>query len=240
MKIGSHVVTDGLIFYVDAANTNSYIPDNTIVDSMVSEFTGSLINDVTFVDSSSGCWEFDGIDGNRIDFEEVSNSSFTSSLDPQLNSYTANIFFEIDSSTSSTNVIFCKGNAGSSNIGWLMYYSSTYASLYLRCCGEDLNNSQRANRGYNIDKDRIYMATLVIDREQDKFFAYLNGKNPSGGSASIAGFGSIVAPKKLLLGVRDDNSLPLNGNVYLAQIYNRALSAKEVLQNYNALKGRFN
>lgn len=239
MKIGSHVVTDGLIFYVDAANTNSYIPNNTIVDSMVSEFTGSLINDVTFVDSSSGCWEFDGI-GDRIDFEEASNSSFTSSLDPQLNSYTANIFFEIDNSTSSTNVIFCKGNAGSSNIGWLMYYSSTYTNLYLRLCGEDGSLSQRTSRGFNIDKDTIYMATLVIDREQDKFFGYLNGKSHSGGSTSIAGFGSIVAPKKLLLGIRDDNALPLNGNVYLAQIYNRALSAKEVLQNYNALKGRFN
>ena len=31
----------------------------------------------------------------------------------------------------------------------------------------------------------------------------------------------------------------LNGNIYNASIYNRALSASEVLQNYNALKGRF-
>ena len=238
MKIGSHIVTDGLIFYVDAANTNSYIPNNTIVDSMISEFTGSLINDVTFVDSSSGCWEFDGI-GDRIDFEEASNSSFTSSLDPQLNSYTANLFFEIDID-SATQVIVSKGNASSNRIGWLMYYNPTYDTVYMRCCGEDLNNSQRVERGYNIDKDIIYMATLVIDREQDKFFAYLNGKNPSGGSTSIAGFGSIVAPKKLLLGIRDDNALALKGNIYLAQIYNRALSPKEVLQNYNALKGRFN
>ena len=221
MKIGSHVVTDGLIFYVDAANTDSYIPNNTIVDSMISEFTGSLINDVTFVDSSSGCWEFDGI-GDRIDFEEASNS-----------------FFEIDID-SATQVIFSKGNASSNRIGWLMYYNPTYDTVYMRCCGEDLNNSQRVERGYNIDKDIIYMATLVIDREQDKFFAYLNGKNPSGGSTSIAGFGSIVAPKKLLLGIRDDNALALKGNIYLAQIYNRALSPKEVLQNYNALKGRFN
>jgi hypothetical protein len=42
------------------------------------------------------------------------------------------------------------------------------------------------------------------------------------------------------MGTRDDNSLPLKGNIYLAQIYNRALSPKEVLKNYNALGGRFN
>jgi hypothetical protein len=29
------------------------------------------------------------------------------------------------------------------------------------------------------------------------------------------------------------------GNIYNTQIYNRALSAQEVLQNYNAAKGRF-
>ena len=30
-----------------------------------------------------------------------------------------------------------------------------------------------------------------------------------------------------------------NGNIYTTQIYNRALSAQEVLQNYNATKTRF-
>jgi len=31
----------------------------------------------------------------------------------------------------------------------------------------------------------------------------------------------------------------LNSNIYNATIYNRALSSQEVLQNYNATKGRF-
>ena len=31
----------------------------------------------------------------------------------------------------------------------------------------------------------------------------------------------------------------MNGNVAVTQIYNRALTAAEVLQNYNAQKGRF-
>jgi hypothetical protein len=32
----------------------------------------------------------------------------------------------------------------------------------------------------------------------------------------------------------------LKGNLPLIRVYNRALSAQEVLQNYNATKGRFN
>jgi hypothetical protein len=32
---------------------------------------------------------------------------------------------------------------------------------------------------------------------------------------------------------------PMTGNIASVQIYNRALTAQEVLQNYNAQKGRF-
>ena len=32
----------------------------------------------------------------------------------------------------------------------------------------------------------------------------------------------------------------LNGNIYLARIYNRALSSEEILQNFNTTKKRFN
>jgi hypothetical protein len=35
-------------------------------------------------------------------------------------------------------------------------------------------------------------------------------------------------------------SFPFTGNIYNVHIYNRALSSQEVLQNYNALKSRFN
>jgi hypothetical protein len=31
----------------------------------------------------------------------------------------------------------------------------------------------------------------------------------------------------------------LNGNISLTQVYNRVLPANEILQNYNALRGRF-
>jgi hypothetical protein len=47
--------------------------------------------------------------------------------------------------------------------------------------------------------------------------------------------------QNLKLGVRaDTNSYPWPGNMSNVQLYNRALSAQEVLQNYNATKGRFN
>ena len=235
---GTEVVREGLIFYVDAANHKSYISGSTTVNSFMGGYSGSFVGDVTFSTSSLGNWKFDG-NTDYIDFGEASDSSFTSSFDPQLNSYTANIFFEIDNSNTATNSIIGKGCGSSNRIGWLIWYSEIDNVLYLRCSGQN-STLQRAVRSYSIDKGRIYMATLVIDREQNKLLGYLNGKNPSDGSSDITGFDSIIADDPLLLGIREQLDLGLKGNIYLAQIYNRALSPKEVLKNYNALGGRFN
>ena len=235
---GTEVVREGLIFYVDAANHKSYISGSTTVNSFMGGYSGSFVGDVTFSTSSLGNWKFDG-NTDYIDFGEASDSSFTSSFDPQLNSYTANIFFEIDNSNTATNSIIGKGCGSSNRIGWLMWYSEIDNVLYLRCSGQN-STLQRAVRSYSIDKGRIYMATLVIDREQNKLLGYLNGENPSDGSSDITGFDSIIADDPLLLGIREQLDLGLKGNIYLAQIYNRALSPKEVLKNYNALGGRFN
>ena len=41
------------------------------------------------------------------------------------------------------------------------------------------------------------------------------------------------------IGSFDNTLLFFNGNIVTTQIYNRALTAQEVLQNYNATKSRF-
>jgi hypothetical protein len=46
--------------------------------------------------------------------------------------------------------------------------------------------------------------------------------------------------QKYVIGNRDDVSVnPTNGNISQTLIYNRALTATEILQNYNATKSRF-
>ena len=235
---GTNVVREGLIFYIDAANHKSYISGSTIVNSFMGGYSGSFVGDVDFSTSYLGNWEFDG-NNDYIDFGQASSVGFTSSLDPQLNSFSANLFFKIDNSNTNTIVIAGKGCGSSNIIGWLIWYSETDNTLYFRCSGQN-SIDQRATRSYLIDKDTIYMATLVIDREQDKFFGYLNGENPTGGSFDITGYDSIISPNKFLLGARHNSPVfSLKGNIYLAQIYNRALLPQEVQQNYKALKGRF-
>jgi len=241
---GTEIVRDGLIFYVDAANHKSYISDSTTVNSFMEGYSGSFVGGVAFSTSSLGNWEFSG-NTERIDFGQASGGGFTSALDPQLNNFTANIFFQINSNPTETGIIMGKGCGSSNKIGWLMLYSYNNDNLVLRVSGQD-TTIQRASVSLNFSKSKVHMATLVIDRTNNQIIGYLDGKNPQTASMlendpPYTPFDSIISPNKLLLGARHNSPrLGLQGNIYLAQIYNRALSPKEVLKNYNALGGRFN
>ena len=47
---------------MDAANPNSYVSGSTTTNSLVSNVTGSLINDTDFSPDNQGYWVFDGTD----------------------------------------------------------------------------------------------------------------------------------------------------------------------------------
>ena len=60
-------------------------------------------------------------------------------------------------------------------------------------------------------------------------------------TASNASFGGDVN-NRTIIGVNANTSnglIPMTGNISTVQIYNRALSAQEIQQNYNATKARF-
>ena len=227
------IVTDGLIFNVDASNKQSYPGSGTTALDFIGGFNGNFVNDIAVNSPSPSNFEFglSGVD-DYIDFLEAGASP----LDPQTNNYTANVFYKIDSDNTATACIMGKG-CGSSNIrGWLMWWSESNGVVQYRVSGKN-DTTQRANVNYNINKNQIYMSTLVIDRTNSQIIGYLDGANPQ--TASISGFDTFLSTQKFLVGIRHQISLGLNGKIYLIQIYNRALSASEVAQNYNALKSRF-
>ena len=79
----------------------------------------------------------------------------------------------------------------------------------------------------------------IRDPSTDKIYPYLNGVN--GYSATDNSTGAFSAYDKISIG--NDNygggRYWWSGDIANIQFYNRALSATEVLHNYNALKSRF-
>ena len=84
-----------------------------------------------------------------------------------------------------------------------------------------------------------YNICVVLDPSNNKFYTYVNGKLKAlFNSSSCDGIKSSSSNFDLGSGTVSGNST-LNGNIAQFSVYSKALSETEVVQNYNALKGRF-
>ena len=67
MKFGNRIVTDGLIFAVDAANPISYPGSGTTWNDLtLNKNNGTLINGPTFSSANAGSIVFDGVNDEVI------------------------------------------------------------------------------------------------------------------------------------------------------------------------------
>ena len=78
-----------------------------------------------------------------------------------------------------------------------------------------------------------FLSRLVVTKSSTTYNLYTNG------SLSLSGSGVDLSLTQYNLGRRGDNLFYVNGRIPQASIYNRALSATEILQNFNATRSRF-
>jgi hypothetical protein len=80
----------------------------------------------------------------------------------------------------------------------------------------------------------LYNATTKI------LSIYING-NFEGSSTALVGNPPTTGAQQVTLGAGDGLAIAnrLTGNIAQASIYNRALTANEISQNFNATRGRF-
>jgi len=231
---GAKIVTDGLVFYVDAANPNSYVSGSTTVDSLVSNVTGSLSNDTDFSTDNQGVWVFDGVDDNIT-------TPYNDILD--ITSITIQCWLNLTGAQQLYPTVFGRAGGGSaaykirtyggvgSDIG-LQIYDSTYRQgpkLTTGVSGKDLNYGEWNFLSFSYDYNSI---------DGQRFKVYLNGVLDS---QSTTGVGTIVNTSQTMEFMESDfdSNSNLAGSLGPCNIYNRELTSTEVLQNYNALKGRF-
>ena len=229
-----------LVINMDAANSRSYTSGSTSCNCLISSVSGTLEGGTSFTSEYKGGWVF----GGSNDYINLGNRT---KINPELNSFTTNIFFKIDSNSTSSSIIASKGNGADSDIGWLIYYSNTNNILTVRCNGNN-TTSERAAQYTSINKGQVYMVTMVINRTDNTIKGYLNGSNVGWSSGnyvqaftgnSISGFGSITNSDDFLVGERPQLNLPMFGTIYLFQTYNFALSEAQVYRNFRFFGGRY-
>ena len=92
--------------------------------------------------------------------------------------------------------------------------------------------------GTTIAADTWYNATFVRSASNHHQW-YVNGTTQTSANTGNGTVASGTSYSTSFLGDWAGGSFVFNGNIGPVQIYNRDLSANEVLHNYNALRGRF-
>jgi len=236
------IVTDGLVFSLDAANTRSYSGSGITVNGLVSGLGGTLINGVGFSSLNGGSFFFDGtndqISTSNIDLSgtnKVTVSCWVKVLNYRETANSSNIVFELSSDFNSNTGTFVAAFADGSAI---------YSSLYPVVLGI------RGNVGYNLAG---YSKTLVNDLSWHHWacifdtslsgnenILYIDGVSRTSISTPLQGDNSSnFGNYKMFIGNRDSSSIAGNANITDLKIYNRALSATEIKQIYNATKRRY-
>ena len=210
-KYGPSIVTDGLVFYVDAANSNSYPGTGTTWSDLVGGNDGTLTNGPTFDSGNGGSLVFDGGD----DYVEV-----TGSITNLVNDYSIDIWW--DCNDGEPRLYYSRSSGGGITIssrGTTGFKLTKFGvvDIYIGSCPTDTNI-------HNV---------VVTYSSTGGVKVYLDG-SLNGSSSNTADQNSYSSIK---IGTGQDGAH--DGNIYATKIYDRVLSASEITQNYNALKNRF-
>jgi len=233
------IVTDGLVLALDAGNVKSYVSGSTTwFDKSGYANNGTLTNGPTFNTGSGGSIVFDGTDDYVITtFGSTPSLDITSQLTLEtwlMSTAIANSFHG--------DGINSKGLSSDSNSG-------VYETLIVSSEGINypffrmrIGGSTPTYFPTNIPLNLNQIYHFVSTYNGSIMRIYVNGVESGTGLAQTGNIETNI--QQLTTGVRYPNRFGnadsfFSGRIYSNRIYNRALSASEVQQNFNALRGRF-
>ena len=218
------IVTDGLVFYVDAANSKSYPGTGTTWADLIGSNNGTLTNGPTYDSANGGSIVFAG-DDDVVRGGQLQNGGGSGT------SQSYSVWFKIDATPSD--------NPG-------LFYWDNYNGIFILATTREISIQ---TDGDNSIGDFATTPIASVDTWHNIAFNFNQGSSyecwldgVSFGSASTADTSPAPGGSDIWrIGAREANGEQeyLNGNVAVVKAYNRALTSSEILQNYNALKNRF-
>ena len=214
------IVTDGLVFYVDAANGRSYPGTGTACTDLKNGLEGTLQNGAAFSSNNAGIFAFDGTNDQIVFTDNIS-----------INEGTFVAWLKRDGSHSNYNaIVFSRGDGGGTT-GMNFYSGTNNISFHW-------NNTQfNVNSGLTPPVGEWCMAAVTVSSSAFVIYLY-----QSSGFSKYSGSGTHNATSLNSVTIGGDSNYGgrnFNGDIGIAQIYNRALTEDEVRQNYEATVGRY-
>lgn len=220
MAFQPNIVTDGLVLNLDAINPNSYPQSGTIwYDTSGYGNNGTLTNGTSWTpNGSQTSFSFDGVDDYVISQNNPILSVMTCSVWAKVINLVNNRYF------------FNKlpSNANNSNYG--LNFNSDFS---LRLGSWNGSTGSEIFSNYKVPANTWFNVVGIYNSSSSSI--YINGVLDNVGFVSPVNSGS-----KITIGANPAGVLyPINALIPIFHLYNRVLTASEILQNYNALKSRF-
>jgi hypothetical protein len=232
------VITNGLVMYLDAGNQTSYVGNGTAWRDLTPNGNNvTLNNNPTFNRQSSGVIVFNGSNNYAITPTNLSSLNINSSI-------TIDTWVKPTALANATNGegIVSKGLFTDNNSAIYELMARNISSInypFIRVA-TSAGVQAYAPTQIPINPNQIYNVVCTYNGSTLRIFV----NNIEAGTGAAAS-GTIVSnTQELAVGVRylhrsGASDSFFTGNIYSVKIYNRALSAQEIRQNYDAFKGRF-
>jgi len=216
---GPDLVQNGLVLCLDAGNRKSYSGSGTVWKDLASSNNGTLTNGPTYNSANGGSIVFDGTN----DFIQC------------LGSITV---------TEATFLTWIRRNGNQDTYDGILYSRGTnttgmsfYSSNQLGYTWNDAGNTYGWSSGLTIPD--LTWCMVAISVTSTAATAYLCESSRITSAINTVNHASSLLDD-IKIGIDEYENRCFTGNIATAMIYNRALSANEISQNFNSLKGRFN
>jgi hypothetical protein len=214
------IVTDGLVLALDAGNTKSYPGSGTTwTDLSGNGNNGTLVNGVGYNSGNGGSLSFDGVN-DKVTFP---NNTINTSA-----GITVDVWFKTSSGTKYQDIFDLNDSFG-------VWITTNYPPLGTGKITASFNTTSGVMVA-NYVVNTWYQ--VVISGSGTSNTLYLNGVSVATASQTVAT--SINLNTARIGNVDGDRAAEyLVGNVSNLKFYNRALTAAEIQQNFNATRSRF-
>ena len=219
----SNIVVDGLVLHLDAGNSSSYSGSGSTWTDISGEGNdGTLINGTSYNSDYGGSLVFDGTN----DYIDVSG---TESLNAPISiDFTLSLWM-YPTKTGNWQGVFTKNRSTDTQVGLFLSSGNQFVFGFSGFSGNLVGSSFSTNTWYHV----VLVQTADTSRK-----IYINGSLDVTKTSSfgVASSGS----ETFRLGHASGVTEYFGGRISAACIYNnKAFTTSEVLQNYNALKGRY-
>jgi hypothetical protein len=216
------IITQNLSLCLDAANSKSYPGSGTTwTDLSGSGNNGTLVNGVGYSGDNLGSLVFDGVD----DYVDCGNNLSLSFV----NNLTIQVWCSSNISDSSYRSPLMKATSSAWNDGFGFYQQGGNFYFYVNIW----NGAHRVS----ISKTTFSLTNFVGTYDGANLKIYENGILRSTGTSFTANVSN--SSTNLQVGRGGGSDYEWNGNIAQVSIYNRALTASEIQQNFIATRSRF-